>query len=304
MQDLNDLYYFVQVVENKGFANAERITGIPKSRLSRRLAQLEKRLGVELLSRSTRHVGMTELGRAYYQHCVAMLAEAQAADELIQASHLEPCGTLRISCPPQLLHHVVSGMLVEFANKYPKVKLEIKPLGRRVELEKEGVDVAIRVRFPPDNKTDGLECHPLAESPQKLLTSPELLANLPMVATPDQLEDLPTLDWERLEDGWWFMHSDGTERRPSLKPRIITDDLSTLHRAALAGLGIVQLPMLLAFNDVAQGRLVEVLPEWQLPMGEVQAVLPPRRKLLPSVQALLVHLKLSFNEYDVDSIRD
>ena len=104
MQDLNDLYYFAQVVEHGGFAPAGRALGIPKSKLSRRIALLEERLGVRLLQRSTRRFSVTEIGQDYYGHCKAMLVEAEAAQEAIELTRAEPRGVVRLTCPVALLH--------------------------------------------------------------------------------------------------------------------------------------------------------------------------------------------------------
>src|SRR5690554_8203323 len=103
MRDLNDLYYFVQVVDHAGFAPAGRALGVPKSKLSRRIALLEERLGARLIQRSTRRFIVTEVGRTYYRHCKAMLAEADAADEAIALNQAEPRGIVRLTCPIALL---------------------------------------------------------------------------------------------------------------------------------------------------------------------------------------------------------
>ena len=103
MQDLNDLYYFAEVVDHGGFAPAGRAIGVPKSKLSRRVALLEERLGVRLIQRSTRRFAVTDVGRTYYAHCKAMLVEAQSAQEAIEQTRAEPCGVVRISCPVALL---------------------------------------------------------------------------------------------------------------------------------------------------------------------------------------------------------
>ena len=112
MQDLNDLYYYVQTVEHGGFAAAGRALGIAKSKLSRRVAMLEQRLGVRLLQRSTRHFTVTDVGQRYYEHCRAMLVEADAAQQLIDELSAEPAGVVRLTCPVGLLHFHVSAMLV------------------------------------------------------------------------------------------------------------------------------------------------------------------------------------------------
>ena len=114
MQDLNDLYYFVQVVDHGGFAPAGRALGMPKSKFSRRIALLEERLGVRLIQRSTRRFAVTELGQTYYTHARAMLVEAEAAEDAIRRAHAEPRGVVRMSCPVTLLEASVGPMLAAF----------------------------------------------------------------------------------------------------------------------------------------------------------------------------------------------
>src|SRR5690625_1107046 len=132
MQDLNDLYYFVQVVENRGFAPAGRALGIPKSRLSRRVAQLEKRLGVRLIHRSTRSFNVTELGQQYHDHCKAMLIEAEAAQEVIERSRARPSGTVRMTCPITLLDASIGAMVAEYMGGNPAVAVQLEGTNRRV----------------------------------------------------------------------------------------------------------------------------------------------------------------------------
>src|SRR5688572_738674 len=121
MKDLNDLYYFVQVVDHGGFAPAGRALGVPKSKLSRRIALLEERLGVRLIQRSTRRFTVTELGQTYYTHARAMLVEADAAEEAIRRAHAEPRGVVRMSCPVTLLEASVGPMLADFLQGCPLV---------------------------------------------------------------------------------------------------------------------------------------------------------------------------------------
>ncbi|WP_016587343.1 LysR family transcriptional regulator, partial [Yersinia pestis] len=114
MHDLNDLYYYAEVVEHGGFSAAARVLGLPKSKLSRRLALLEERLGVRLIQRSTRRFAVTDVGRTYYEHCKAMIEEARAAQESIDLTRAEPRGVVRITCPVALLQATVSTMLADF----------------------------------------------------------------------------------------------------------------------------------------------------------------------------------------------
>ncbi|MEG0605613.1 MAG: LysR family transcriptional regulator, partial [Acinetobacter sp.] len=149
MKDFNDLYYFAKVIEYGGFSAASNELMITKSLLSRRIAELENRLGVKLLNRTTRSVSVTEVGKVYYQHCQAMIIEAEAADAAIEMLSLEPVGTVKISCPVNLLHLNVSTMLNDFLKKYPKVRLHVEATNRKVDLMNERYDLAIRIRPLP-----------------------------------------------------------------------------------------------------------------------------------------------------------
>ena len=175
MHDLNDLYYYVQVVEHAGFAPAGRALGMPKSRLSRRVALLEARLGVRLIQRSTRRFAVTDIGQTYYSHCKAMLVEADAAQQAIDATRAAPCGTVRMSCPVALLHTYVGNMLADFMALYPQVTVQLDASNRRVDPIAESIDLALRVR-PPRLQDSDLVLRVLAERSQCLVASPELLA--------------------------------------------------------------------------------------------------------------------------------
>ena len=133
MRDLNDLYFYVQVVDHGGFAPAGRALGMPKSRLSRRIALLEERLGTRLLQRSTRRFAVTEIGQTYYAHCRAMLVEADAADEAIALTQAEPRGIVRVSCPVALLHASVAEMVADFMVAHPRVSVQLEGTNRRVD---------------------------------------------------------------------------------------------------------------------------------------------------------------------------
>ncbi|WP_423870863.1 LysR family transcriptional regulator [Bradyrhizobium sp.] len=172
MQDLNDLYYFARVVEHGGFAPAGRALGLPKSTLSRRVALLEERLKSRLLQRSTRHFAMTEVGEVYYRHCVAMIAEAEAAQEAIDNTSAEPRGMIRVTCPISLMFSSVAPIISRYMAAHPQVRVQLSATNRRVDVIEEGVDVALRVRFPP-LENDGLVMKRLAESRQLLVGSPE-----------------------------------------------------------------------------------------------------------------------------------
>ena len=149
VRDLNDLYFFVQVVDHGGFAAAARALGMPRSRLSRRMGVLEGRLGVRLIQRSTRRFAVTEIGQEYYRHCVAMLVEAEAAQEAIDRVRAEPQGIVRVVARPRCCISRSGEMVARFMAECPKVEVHLESTNRRVDVIREGFDLTIRVRFPP-----------------------------------------------------------------------------------------------------------------------------------------------------------
>lgn len=286
--DLNDLAYFAWVVDAGGFAAAGRAHGVSKSRLSRRVKALEEHLGVRLLQRSTRRFSVTSVGQTFHQHCKAVLLEAESAREAVDLRQGEPCGRVRLSCPLTLLHHAVGGLLNEFLRLHPRVSLEIEADNRRFDVIGEGIDVALRVRFPPLEDSE-LVMKKLGESRQCLVAAPGLLDATSRPESPDDLAGMPSLDLKTVYPyhQWQLRHTDGRELAVRHTPRLVTDDMWALHQAALAGLGIVQLPLLAVHEALAAGTLERVLPAWAPPTGVVHAVFASRRGMLPAVRQLV-----------------
>jgi DNA-binding transcriptional LysR family regulator len=295
LQDLNDLYLFAQVVEHGGFAAAGRAAGIPKSKLSRRVGELEARLGVRLIQRSTRKFAITEIGQEYYQHCVAMLVEADAAQEVIDRSRAEPQGVVRISCPPALVCFQVGDMIARFMAANPRVTVQLESTSRRVDLIADSIDVAIRVRFAPIEVTDHV-MRVLGSSEQRLVASPACLGQLNGPPVPASLADLPSAGFGPVhrEHVWRLTGPDGATASVAYSPRLITDDIAQLRSAVLLGVGVAQLPTMAIEKDIAEGKLVDILPEWRPTAGIVHAVFPSRRGLLPSVRGLIDHLAAEY----------
>ncbi len=298
MYDLNEMFLFVHVVENQGFAAAGRALGMPKSKISRRIAQLEERLGIRLINRSTRRFSVTDLGQEYYHHCRAMVVEAEAAEELVARRHSEPCGTIKISCPTSLLDYWVGAMLSRFMLRYPRVNLQIESTNRKVDVIHEGIDIAIRVRMSPLEDSD-LVVKRLGNSRQMLVASPALIDGRNM--TPAALSELPALHWGwgQSDYSWRLQGPNSATAQISFQPRIVTDNLSLLCQAAVAGLGVVHLPYVVARSALASGQLVDVLPQWHPSSGLIHAAYPSRRGLLPAVKTLLDFLGEEFQHSDL-----
>jgi DNA-binding transcriptional LysR family regulator len=300
VEDLNTLYYFTQVVEHHGFAAAGRALDMPKSKLSRRIAELEERLSVRLLHRTSRHCSLTEIGQAYYQRCLAMRVEAESAAELIERNRSEPQGLVRVSCPTALLNSWVGPMLTRYMLKYPLVELFIESTNRRVDLIHEGFDIALRVRFPPLENTD-MVMKVLGNSTQSVVGSPIFLSRLSTPASPADLSGLPSLHWgaAQREYQWELFGADGSTAMIRHAPRMVTDDLLALRHAALAGIGIVHLPSVVVRDEIAAGQLVELVPGWAPKSGVIHAIFPSRRGLLPSVRTLIDFLGEEFSRSDI-----
>jgi DNA-binding transcriptional LysR family regulator len=301
MQDLNDLYYFVQVVDHRGFAPAGRALGVPKSKLSRRIALLEERLGVRLIQRSTRRFSVTEFGQQYYGHCKAILVEAEAAQEAIDLNRSEPCGIVRVTCPVTLLDASIGAMVADFMVDNPGVTVHLESTNRRVDVIGEGIDVAIRARTPPLEDSD-LVMRVLAERTWCLVGSPALLAGHTLPMMPVDFSGLPSVDLgpPQAQHIWSLRGPDGASVEIPHQPRLVTDDMNALRVAAVRGVGIAQLPTMVVSDALKQGTLVKIAPDWASASGIVHAVFPSRRGLLPSVRSLIDYLAIRFEQVEMD----
>ena len=238
MQPLEGLYYFTQVVDHGGFARAARALGIPKSRLSRHVVALEGKLNVRLVNRSTRRFVVTEVGHEVYRHATAMLTEADAALEAVEFARAKPCGTIKASCPVALAQSSVAGILPEFLEKYPAVRLQLHVSNRRVDVLSEGFDVALRVRSVPTGE-DGLVMRSFRDVDEFLVASPAYLGRAGELTAPAQLAQHETLDYAGEFDRrpWELVGPNGEIARVEHSPRVVCHDFVVLRAAVLAGLG-------------------------------------------------------------------
>ncbi|HET7299378.1 MAG TPA: LysR substrate-binding domain-containing protein [Oleiagrimonas sp.] len=288
LQDLNDLYFFAAVVENGGFSAAGRALGIPKSRLSKRVAQLEERLGVRLLQRTTRKFVVTETGERFYEHCRAVLEEARAAQDAVDAVRAEPRGVVRISCPVSLARSLLAPILPDFLAAHPKVQVRLLASNRRVDLIDESYDIAIRVRFKLDTDAT-LIVREFGMSCMVLVAGSALWEHFDRPQTPADLSALPTLSMN--EQGgaqtWELMHTDGNKMQVDVTPRLVSGEFAVLLEAAQRGMGVALLPESVCTHFLEEGLLEQLLPEWNGPQGTMHFVYPSRRGLLPAVRALV-----------------
>jgi len=293
MQDLNDLRYFGAVVTHGGFASAGRELREPKSKLSRRVAALEARLGARLIERSSRRFRVTEIGQAFYEQCQVAIAAADRAEAIVEASLSEPRGTVRFSCPTGLIP-VVAPMLPDFLALYPRGHIQIVAVDRPVDLIAERIDVALRVRTRLDTDA-ALTMRTLARSRRILIASPAL-ANRIAGLDLDALAGLPTLSSSG-DDGevtWSLDGPDGATHQIRHVPRLSCGDFEAIRRAAIAGMGVALLPDHACAAELRSGALVQILPQWRGQEGIVHLVFTTRTGLPPLVRAWIDHLATGF----------
>lgn len=289
MQDLNDMLYFAEVVDRGGFAAAGRSLGVPKSKLSRRVAELEARLGVRLLQRTTRKLSLTAAGEAYHRHCVAMREQAEAADEAVAQVRSEPRGTVRVTCPVTLAQTTLGPLVPRFLAAHPQVRIEMAVTNRVIDLVQEGVDVALRVRASLED-SGSLVVKNLGPTSGALLASPQLLQRFGAPASVQELSHLPTVAMSTAADGratWTLAGADGASFVLQHRPVYTADDLVALKHAVVQGTGMCVLPDYLCTAEMQQGTLVPVLPGWAPPRSMVLAVFPSRRGMVPAVRSFL-----------------
>src|SRR5882672_5190856 len=295
MQDLNDLHYFAQVVRHGGFSAASRATGEPKSKLSKRVAQLERHLGVRLIERSTRRIRVTDIGHEVFRQCEAIENGVEATEAIVARSRSDVQGTLRVSCPPSLPTMLGPRPLTEFLTRYPLVRIQLLLSNRRVDLIGERVDIAFRIRS--DLETDqSLTMRTLGTSHLVLVAEPSVLAGR-TIRTPEDLASLPTVSMgEHLDrDRWDLVTAAGETKSFVHAPRLCCEDLVMLRAAALAGLGVALLPEDCCMEDVRRGALIHVLPQWSTPEGVVHLVFTTTRGMLPAVRAFVDHFAQAFS---------
>lgn len=297
MQDLNDMLYFAEVVDRAGFAAAGRHLGLPKSKLSRRVAELEARLGVRLLQRTTRKLSLTQAGELFHRHCVAVRDSAEAADEAMQQARTDPHGTVKVACPVTLAQSTVGPLLGEFLTRFPQVNVDMRVSNRVVDLVEEGFDVALRVRSTLED-SGSLVIKNLGQTHAFLVASP---AQLTRQGRPAGVQDLAKLDTVTMSatDGWasWgLLGPHGETLDLKHRPRLVADDLLTLKYAVVCGTGMCVLPDYMCAEELRDGRLVKVLPDWGPQVGIVHAVFPSRRGMVPAVRRFLDFLGEHLNQ--------
>ncbi|WP_333583329.1 LysR family transcriptional regulator, partial [Rivihabitans pingtungensis] len=283
--DLNQLLVFAKVVEHGSFIAASRALGLPKTTVSRKVQELEERLGARLLQRTTRRVALTEAGAIYHEYCSRIVQDIADADLAVGRVHSAPRGELRVSASFSFGMGALVPIVPDFMARYPDIRLQLELRNDAVDLVAEGFDLAIRIG-PLEDSSCAVRY--LAESRLALYASPDYLARAGMPATLDEVARRPTLTLSRLgRHGrfyWPLARQNGEARELAITPQLVANDPGVIKFAALAGLGVALLPVILIRPEVESGQLLPVLPDWEGPPTEIGAVYPSRRGLSPKVR--------------------
>jgi DNA-binding transcriptional LysR family regulator len=287
MRDFNDLFFFAAVVKNKGFSAAARQLGVPKSRISRRVAEFEAQLGVRLIERSTRSLHITEVGRSVYRHARAAVDMAESIEGIALQMRSEPQGLVRISCPLGI-QRTISTALPAFLDRHPLLRVQLLITNRPVDLISEGVDVAVRVRERLDASCE-LPIRRIGASRRILVASKTLLTRLGWPEAPAALERFPTLHaFEQSGPVTWTLSGPGeAEATVETEPRLSAGEFAVLLDAAINGIGVALLPEIECLDAFENKQLERVLPQWSVADGLVHLVFTSRRGMLPSVRAVI-----------------
>lgn len=287
MQDINDIHYFVQVVERGTFTKASKALGIARSQLSSRIARLEGNLGVRLIQRTTRQSHVTDIGRLYYRECLRILAAAEQAQRVIEDAQGVPRGRIRVGCPVLFARLLLTPLLSEFLDRYPDVRISLDICSHHTDVVASGLDIAFQVRQSMDDSS--LIVRSFGSDPQVMVGAPRLLRRHGRPAHPADLADLPSVTLPSHEGRHFWMLLDRARHALQVEhhPRLTSDDLYVLLEAAVGGVGIARLPAWLCREFIARGCLVALLDGYQIPPCDVHAVYPSRHGHTPALRSFI-----------------
>jgi DNA-binding transcriptional LysR family regulator len=287
--NLNDLQIFVQAVDSGGFAAAARRLGMPKSTISKRVAALETDLETRLLHRTSRSFMLTDPGRDFYEHALAALIEAEAAESAVRQRHTEPSGIVKITASVPAAQFFLADHLPSLAAAYPKLTLQLHATDRFVDLVQEGFDIAVRNHFAPLPDSELLQ-RQISMDDVILVAAPGYLEKHGLPTDPNDLKNHDGLLVSQTAKAWRLQHVDKGAISVSPRCRFVADETLVLLRAAVAGLGIACLPQASCKPAMDLGQVVRLLPGWTAGTVATSILTTHRRGQLPGVRAVVEFL--------------
>jgi len=275
---------FASVAQAKSFTGAATRLGIPKQTISRRIAELERALGVDLMHRTTRRLELTDAGAAYAERCAEIVRLAADANRAVADVNGVPRGTLRITADPVFGEAFVTGLVIDYAKRWPETRIEIVLTRRRVDLIEERFDIAFRIGRPDDAALSGTS---LGEARVRFCASPAYVARR---GTPRHMRDLADHDCIVVSDGGparWPSAGGAPPLLVSVSARLSCSSFTMAHAAAVAGLGVALFPDFACAEDLRRGRLVPVLGGRAIDVGSIWLLYPARRFVPARVRAFV-----------------
>lgn len=274
--------------------------GMPNSTVSAKVSNLEKRLGVTLIQRTTRKLNITPAGQAYFKRCIQGLEEIKAAESEIAAVQGEPQGLLRITAPNELGSSILPGIVSQYIKKYPKARIEVLLTDRRVDLLSENVDLAIRAGELKDSSLIAKRIGTLYFAP---FASPKYLKTKGTPTHPRELRNHSCLQFTPVGVDEWKMTSAKGSLNVPISGRILINDMFALKKMALMDDGIVFLPTYYCYQEVKSNKLIRILPEWRSHLTPIHFVYPAQRFVTPKLSAFITLatdiIKRSFEDYEI-----
>ncbi|ABL98787.1 LysR family transcriptional regulator [Shewanella amazonensis] len=285
MPDLNGMALFAAVVRSQGFSQAARDIGMPKSTISRKVAQLEEELGVRLLQRDSRNLSLTQVGTLFYQHCETIVNELEAAKAVIEHTHADVSGSLRIAIPVSFSQELIANLCSGFLRLYPSVELDVQFTDSDVGLVGEGYDIAIK--YGPLQPSDNV-ARLLFERQPILVASPGYLKKHGTPATPKELgQHAGILLGTTRSAPIWPLGKGGRKTMVSFNRKVRVNSAVMVRQLALDDFGIAMLSHAQCKKDLASGSLLPILPEWPMEPFKVYGVYSSRKQLATNISVFL-----------------
>ena len=295
MDKFESIRAFTHVVEEGGFAAAARKMDMSRSAVNKLVINLENKLGVQLLYRTTRQVNPTDTGRAFYERCVSILADLDEAENLASQHHSEPKGTLKINAPMSFGTLCLGSIVADFMVQYQEIQVELNLEDRFVEPVAEGYDLVVRIAQPRESPS--LVVNPITPIERVLCASPQYLEKHSIPNHPEDLKEHSCLHYGYLATGSQWQLEDGErEYRVRVKGAICSNNGEVLRDAAVRGLGIVLSPTFIVEQELQRGELQLILPDYHPPTISLCVVYPVNRHLSTKIQLFSKFLKEHFTQ--------
>ncbi|GHA66431.1 LysR family transcriptional regulator [Formosimonas limnophila] len=306
--EISELKAFVKVVQTGSFTQAAELLNTQRTYISRLINQLENKLDVRLLARTTRAQSLTEVGREFYERAVSILTSIEEAEQAVMQSQSQPTGILKLTCSTEFGMMAVGRWINEYLTAYPHMRVEADFTSRKADLVHEGFDLAIRVGELPDSS---LVARLLGHVRYGLFASPNYMAKIASLSAPSDLNALHTISFlGNAQRTVWSLHHSANKRLQQdieLKPRYNVSNISAAKEAAINGIGIALLPHITAQAAIKDKQLVHVLPDWQPADIPVHAVFASARYVSPKVRSFIELAQQAMRQMSLElgsSLRD